>query len=447
MTQNPNYQTVPAKAGFAAKPGFAVSLAHRRARGQAGQSISVAVIVLFLLMFLGAVFIAIVAGNIKSAQRATAASTAGRFAEAGIKYLDEQLNTAPEGADWRPAPGCAFGVAVCTSVSVSDPDYLWLRPCTDANNDGVEDDTPCGYSRIAFGSDVGGGPDRGPSVGGRALVKVTYRPGQPQLTNQRVAPASTPLDRYIKLESVGRVGQIVDTDPTTFTRTESIGQRVELLAYKALGLNEYVRQVYNKDNKPATATFGAPNQISDRGNLRNIETVIKGPIRVNAGLSFYGVNRIVLDPRYNESIEVAGPITLNGLTATTANLTAADPSQVYVYVQNGNNVVPVIPNGQAAGSPSIFPSDNPNFTTLGPEYSTLVNNAGFPLVRDNPRGNETVTLPQSADQFGNTYRELPLGRTNRPAHYGRSNRSERDSRATAPLTRNAPPARTQIYDG
>jgi hypothetical protein len=380
-------------------------LAQRRAQGQSGQSATVAIIVLFLLLFLAGVFIGIVSGNIRNAQRAATTSAAGRFAEAGVKYAEEQLDNAPQGADWRPAPNCTFGVLPCTTVSIQDPDYNWLKPCTDADGNGIEDEQPCGYSRVNFGSDVSGGPDRGSSVGGRALVRVTYRPN-----------GADPLSRYIKIESVGRVGQIIENDPTTFTNSEALGQRVELLAYKAIGLNEYVRNIINKDNKPAVATLGAPFPIRDRGNLRNIETVIRGSIRVNGGLSFHGVNRIVLNPAFNESIEVAGPIQLNGVAGNATSLAATDPTQVYIYVLNGAGVaVPVVPQGLPTGSPSIFPSSSGAFTTLGPELSALIGGPAIALVRDNPRGTETTGLPANVDAFGNSYQNLrSVGRMNPP---------------------------------
>src|SRR5687767_5171296 len=96
-------------------------IAQRRAAGQAGQSVAVAVIVLFLLLFLAGIFIAIIAGNIKNTQRATNTSAGGRFSEAGIKYLDEQLTNSPEGADWRPQP---FGVLDPSDVQDVDGDGI-----------------------------------------------------------------------------------------------------------------------------------------------------------------------------------------------------------------------------------------------------------------------------------------------------------------------------------
>jgi hypothetical protein len=356
----------------------------QRAR-QVGQSVIVAIIVLFLLLFLAGIFVGIIAGNIKNTQRASTTSAAGRFAEAGIKYLDEQLTKSPQGADWRNVPDCAYGVA-CTNISQSDPDINWLKPC----GPGVAE--PCGYTRVNFGSEIRGAGNSGAgNSGGRALVKVTYAPN-----------VQNPLSRYMRLDSVGRAGQVIPEDPTTYKNSEALGQRVELLAYKAINLNEYAIQVTNKNKKPGSVSLGMAYPIRDRGNLRNIENIIIGPVRVNAGLNFYGVNRIALNPFLNQSLEVAGPITMNGVAENASAVTVTDPTQVFINtVGLANNITPATPN--------LLPSNSPLFTTFGREVANAnpaANNAFIGLVRDNPRGNETGGLPNSFDNFGNQYENL-----------------------------------------
>ena len=373
--------------------------ARRRAGGQAGQTAVVAIIVLFLLLFLAGIFIAIISGNIKNTKSAANTTQAGKYAEAGIKYLDDQLTNSPEGADWRPVPDCQYGTP-CANIGQADPDAPWLRPCGDPS---LKDADTCGFTRVNFGSDVPGSRERGATTGGRALVRLTYAP-----------KANEPLSRYIKLEAVGRVGQIDAKDPTTYTSTEAISQKVELLAYKAIGLNEYVRQITNKDNKPGTVSLGAPFPVhdrDDRGNIvtRNIETILQGPIRVNAPLTFYGINRILLDPTRNEALEVSGRISLNNVSDTVANVSSTDATQVYIStVGLGNNIV-------ATTVPNLRPSDSPAFTTLGPLVSQQNNGPGFALIRDNPSGSDTSGLPVEQDAFGNTYQNLrTVGSTKPP---------------------------------
>ncbi len=312
-------------------------------RKQSGQSVIIAIIVLFLLLFLAGIFIAILVGNINNAKRAEQTSTSQRFADAGIKYLDEQLTNAPEGADWRNIPTCLPDFNSATPYDVcndeddfdqpgrDDPDWNWIRPYNPETGLG-------GFTRVNFGSEVAGARN----TGGRALVRVTYAP--------RLDPndPESPLSRYIKLEVVGRTGQVIPTDPTTFGNTDALGQRVELVAYKAINLNEYVRQITNKDNRPVTVALGAQSPVLDNSTggspaqtPRNIQNIIAGPVRVNAGLTFYGVNRLSFNPLLNEGLEVAGPIRLNNISDSTVRLTNTDPTQVYIATNGlANNLNP-----------------------------------------------------------------------------------------------------------
>ena len=352
-----------------------------RRRGEAGQSAIIAVIVLFLLLFLGAIFIALISNNLKNTQRAATTSASGRYGEAGINYLDQQLTNSPEGADWRPTPDNE-----AATLSGQDPDYFWLKPITFNPATGQYEG---GFTRVNFG-----GPTPGQSnLGGRALVRVTYRP-DPNPQPATGGTAGKAINKYIKIESIGRSGQVDANDPTTFGNSDSVGQRVELVAFKAIGVNEYVRQAYNKDNKPATATFGAPFPVLDRGQPRDIETIIEGPVHFNTNLAFYGVNRFRLVPERNDAIEVAGTITLNGVNPAATTLTNTDPTRVFV------NTTPA-----AQDTGNLFPSASANFTTTFP-HDPANGAATGGLVRDNPRGNETQNLAQT-DTANRNLRTVP----------------------------------------
>jgi hypothetical protein len=377
---------------------------HWRRRTQTGQSAIVALIVLFLLLFIAAIFISIVAGNLKNTRVAANVTAAGRFAQAGINYLDQQLTNSPQGADWRPVPDCQVNQP-CTNISQTDPDYFWLQPYNSSTGVG-------GYTRVNFGSEVAGTPLSASQSGGRALVRLTYQPGAIDPHTGKVDP----LSRYIRLEAVGRVGQINPNDPTTYSNTEGLSQRVELLAYKAIGLNEYVRNITNKDNKDVTVTLGTNLAIRDRGLVEQLESVYEGAIYVNAPLTFYGVNRIILDPTRGDALNVSGSIQLNNVqdsitlpnfeTLVTNNTL---PTSVYIDVAGlSANPQTIVPAGQPANTPAVLPSNSANFTTLGPELSNLSGGTinGYALVRDNPLGNETANLPTSVDAFNNTYQNL-----------------------------------------
>ena len=77
---------------------------QKRRRNQTAQSLTVAIIVLFLLLFLGGLFIALISNSIRDTKRSGEGTASDKLADAGIKYLDDQLTRSPEGADWRPVP-------------------------------------------------------------------------------------------------------------------------------------------------------------------------------------------------------------------------------------------------------------------------------------------------------------------------------------------------------
>ncbi|MBC8135879.1 MAG: hypothetical protein H8F28_08350, partial [Fibrella sp.] len=384
------------------------SLAHRqnRRRKNGGQSLIVAIIVLFILLFLGGVFIALIANNLRNTRRGVQVSAANKFAEAGIKYLDQQLMTSPEGADWRSTPRClpTDNCLVTTApkyLNPQDPDYFWLKPYDPASGEG-------GFTRVVFG-----GPTASQSnLGGRALVRISYRPYRTTLdasgatvywddengngTFQDPAERVTATDadrtrRYLQLESIGRVGIVDELDPTTYRNSEGLGLRRELVAYKALGLTESLRFITDKDKRRVAATLGAPYPVRDRDVPRNIYNVYQGAIRSNTDLTFYGMNYLSLDPRRGDALEVAGTLGLNGLPANLTTPTGADVTKV--YITDGQSVqlpltpvAPLVPVSTlgAAQTGNVFPSGSGAFTTLNG------------LIRDNPRGNETQDLPDAA---------------------------------------------------
>jgi hypothetical protein len=372
-------------------------------RKQRGQSLTVAVIVLFLLLFLAGLFIVLVINNLRDSRSSAQRSKSSKYSQAGVNYLDEQLLKSAEGADWRPRPTCdyvnvpvdpadpAHNVDTC-GLSQNDPDYEWIqptiitkgpdnirRPKVDAKGNVIG-----GYTRVSFD-------------GGRALVRVSYRPHY-DTTMPTEAKKLEPTSKYIKLEAIGRVGEIEQADPTTYGRSESKGLRHELYAFKQIGLTDYLWQVTNKDGKLSSASLGVTRKAlsapvnpdgtrpqpvpadSDPTNggkiitdavtpkAYDIESVFYGPIRVNAGLDFYGKSRFFLNSRRNDTIEIAGAISVqNGGAKVADSATGA--------------------SGDIIGSAGAFNTFNG-------------------LVRDNPRGTDTSGL------FSETVNGIPNANAN-----------------------------------
>jgi len=239
--------------------------------GQDGQSLVVAIIVMFLLIFLAAIFVSVLARGLRQTERTSDVTAADQLAQAGIDYANDQLVNSPDGADWRPDPTPPAGP--------EDPDAPWLSK---------------GYTRINQGR-------------GRFLIKVTYEP----------IPGD-PKSKYLKIHSVGRIGVVDPGDPTTFASAQTRLKR-EKTAYKPLLVGDYLWFVTNKDKSAEVAELGVPRVLSPSTTppqngvapppLPNqLASLFIGPIRVNGDVIWYGWDHILLDPTRGDRVEVAGQI-------------------------------------------------------------------------------------------------------------------------------------------
>lgn len=252
-------------------------------RSQSGQSLLLALAVMFLLVFIGGVFIGVVGRNIMRAQRSGEVISVQYLAEAGIRYADHQLTYSEQGADWRPVPEypdlvrhLERGDDITSETPMpnpDDPDYTWLMQ---------------GFTRYTYGK-------------GRFLLRVTYRP-----------KPDDPMSKYIKIESIGRMGVVDPNDPTTYQTKQPIRLRKELVAYKPIAITDYARFITNKDRRSTAAALGAPGFITAFGEVRKDpdgnDVFYGAPIRVNGDLIWHGRNLIWLDSLKGQAVEVAGSI-------------------------------------------------------------------------------------------------------------------------------------------
>ncbi len=215
-----------------------------RRQTQRGQSIVVALLVLLLLGLAGALFVTIVARNLINANKSNRVQTADQYASAGITYADSQLSSSIDGADWRPPlqfqlavpPTEARELARYTaavaanrlpSVNADDPDAEYLQ---------------AGYARYNTGA-------------GRYLVRVTYDP-------VNVSGLAVPPGKYLKIESIGREGNIDSLDPTTYNNNRSNDKtQAFLVAYKPIGITDYARFETNPDKRSDIANLGVVSQF------------------------------------------------------------------------------------------------------------------------------------------------------------------------------------------
>jgi hypothetical protein len=308
------------------------SIVHRQSSiAKRGQSLIVAVIVLFVLLFIGGIFVAMVARNLLNTGRTRETVGAQQFAEAGIRYAEQFLQYGSDGADWRPQPSFA--------ANANDPDSRWL-------NDGSPTGAANAWTRVDLGN-------------GRALIRISYMPSyvpdptdpNPDLAVRR--KILNPLGKYIRIESVGRSGFLDPNDPTTFLNSPPPRLYRKLIAYKAIGLTDFVRFVTNKNSDAKfLATLGVPfiglplsMQIGGlpvlTPNLSNPNYHLPGAaIYVNGDLQLMGDLLVGLDRRNDDAILVSGQIQAD----------AVNPPHL-VDLENGGPPQP------------IYSSDNSNFLT------------------------------------------------------------------------------------
>jgi len=292
----------------------------------------VAVIVMFVLLFVGGIFVGLVARNLINTGRARDTIAAEEFAKAGIHHASLFLENSPEGADWRPAPYPIPPVGSPQyAVFLQDPDRRWLE---------------AGYTRLDLGR-------------GRALIRVSMKPDP-----------RAPLGKLLKIESIGRVGFINPNDPTTFLNTPAPRLRRELVAYKAIGITDYLRFVTNRFNDTKfEAALGVPPLSIPSAAINNVAgnplamqlgklpvRTLGGvsfaayqspgaPIRINGDVRLMGNLIIAVDPRNREAVHVAGKIIVD------------DPTNRPLFIDATGTATPI------TGS-TIFGSDETGYTTF-----------------------------------------------------------------------------------
>ncbi len=330
---------------------------RKRLAGEQGQSLVLAIIVMFLLVFIGVVFVLLIARNQGRAGRSRDVVEAQYLAEAGIQYADSMLRTSEEGADWRPEPdnmGFKWDETTRKLVPISQqelkdvhdnhPDFKWLRPYAPVDTTvlgvvGAMGPTG-GYTSFTTGE-------------GRYLLRVSYNPD----TND-------PLSKYIKIESIGRIGVVDKDDPTTWGVDTKL--RRELTAYKPIGVTDYARFITNKEKRSTDIPLGAAGFDVKYGYWNDQSDYRPSPIRVNGNLMWCGRKiDITLDGKTYDNagtpsylplsmVEVAGDI------KQAANPEANDtPAEVWIHE---------IINGAAPSTYPGYPTSDNNFSTYSGFY-------------------------------------------------------------------------------
>ena len=229
----------------------------------------IALIVLFVLLLIGFVFIGILNRNLVQTNTSRQRSLAADLADAGIRYVHTELLDNPLGADYRPAPTLPLTIqdsqgnsppVVAGPLYTTDPDEYYLRPAPLTQGSMTQtfgQMLHAGDLQVDMGGPDGLGPfSRVMFKSGRALVRVRYAPSDLNVTTSATyGPLLNPgqAHNFIIIESIGRPGVLNANDPTSIPPF----QGYENLPGAAQFLN------LNLNNKPQAVMYQWFNSVND----------------------------------------------------------------------------------------------------------------------------------------------------------------------------------------
>lgn len=266
-----------------------------RTNNSKGFTLILALIVLTLLSTLLALFIAMVSSNLRQSQNSLKISTIEVMANSGIDYCNNMLIHSPDGADWRPVPDNismvedwmpdpanpmpdeADCVANLRELAESDPDYdnlIAYWPTELQTADGITYAGPNGgYTRVNSGD-------------GRFLVRVSYDSVTPGEDGVYFANFFDAESKFIRIESIGKLGVVDENDPTTMKPYGNPTKQHYLVAYKPIGITDYLRFVTNKDNRKTVFNIGTDFLHETFGRAQTRYSFRGAPMRIQGDAEF-----------------------------------------------------------------------------------------------------------------------------------------------------------------
>ncbi len=320
-------------------PCLRVSVVKKTRRGQ---TVIVALAILFLLVLLGSIFVTNLIRNLQRSTRQSTTDEALSLALAGIQYAGQQFRASEEGADWRPRPSEPLWRTPNSGTlpdRLRDPDFQWLSDNNSYN---------APYTRIDTGE-------------GRFLLRVRYVPQfKAASAGSTTADEFDPNSRLIHIESIGRPGVVDLNDPTTVRdpqdaladpnrRNEVKGAWRKVEAFVPVGLVDQLWWVTNFTNERGPATLGAPAFRDGNDRLVEPNTFFLGSIRSDMDLQFNGRVTVRVYPARSEGVFVKGRV----LVAPRSNHQNTTAPQVVIQVADDTGQAgPVIPDDAQNDDPT-----------------------------------------------------------------------------------------------
>jgi hypothetical protein len=286
-----------------------LAIRSNQRHGERGQTLLLAIIIMLLLALVGAGFIVTVAHDMQQSDREVGMVSGKFLAEAAIRYADEQLTHSLQGADWRPTYPATLPVPTPTDTSYWD-EYEIVKGWSAQGF--VKYPDPRDPNSLSFGD-------------GYVLLKVEYDPV---------------VSRYIRLLAIGRPARMEQGEQVADTH-----RYWTQLAYKPVGLLDYLWFVTDKEHNPTPALLGLPWIDSNGDGVPNTDGdgilepgeedylfLLPGPVRSNKSLTWNVPVQINLSPSLGERVEVAGEIV--HLAGDVADVTLRNLSPGDVRVQD-----------------------------------------------------------------------------------------------------------------
>jgi hypothetical protein len=286
-----------------------------------GQTLILALAILFLLVILGSIFVTTLLRNLTRVTRQGKTDEALTLAMAGLQFASNQFKSSVDGADWRPAPTEPLWRYPGGTVPQRqlDPDYEWL-------SDSGSFTRP--FVRYATGR-------------GRFLLRVTFEPALEAQSALASSGAQVQQNSgMIHIESIGRPGEFDPndpsflSDPTSGRGTPSASSYRKVEAYVPVGLLDQLWWITNHTNEPGPASIGTsliqnpgydPRYPVSATNQRTLvfPALFEGTIRSNTDVEFYGKNVLRFYGSRGEGLFVKGEVKL--APGSTVGGTATDP--------------------------------------------------------------------------------------------------------------------------
>ncbi len=363
--------------------------------GRRGQTLIMALSILFLMTILGAAFITLVLNNLRRVTRQDDTQDALTVALAGLQYAANQFRTSADGADWRPRPTEQFWRTpvppAIPPIPVNPPDTTGQFD-RDGNNflDAAEiRQMDPDYELLSDSGTFRRPFVRVPTGRGRCLLRVTYLPAfRPGSAASEAAGMSDEYDTNsgsLLIESIGRPGEFDPNDPTFLrnpTEAKPQGPSRKVVAQVPIGLLSQLWWITNHTNERGPASLGvpafeqpniAPGQPAQEA-LTEFPTVFQGSIRSNVSVRFQGRNVLRVYPSRGEGLFVKGDISFGPQANRDPNDVMVNEPELRIDVladAGGPNAAPT----NTPLVPQDFQDDNPADDTLHVSQPALPSSA------------------------------------------------------------------------